>query len=342
MSKTWIVISLLALTGCGSVMDGYQPVTFSSNNNKDESGSRADYACLDNRVDYVLNTDVVDFEMIGGGGVKAGFTPTGIPLTSISFGVEYSQGQLQTMMHLVDPLKPDVPFVDVGGQAAARNIEFSADFTIALMNPDGLDFWYSTPISKVTENALTDNLTNLSTQLQSMDTTPWWTTVSRLYGSTGFIIPVGENAGVVVGDEFKVMDVTYEFEKGVPCGGDLMMPIVNSAQPKAIGVVKSVDIDYAYVVFEKQTAPINQYDYVAISTLVQPTPPKCENIFGCQAPQPRTQLGRSIRLGKLTSKPLPFNGPKGTTVTVDISPFVSDQLLKLIPNQQFGDFYLHR
>jgi hypothetical protein len=336
----------ISLGACAPLTSGMQSQVSSSKAQAPTPKVAADYSCLDTKVDYILNTDVVDFEMQDGGGLTAGFSPSGLGIVGISVGVSYSDGELQTMMHILDPLKPGVPIVNVPGQASDSNFSFSLDvnFSIASFGPS---FWFTTPIATLSNNALTNNLQGVSDQLNALQT-DWWTTVTELNGNTGFFIPVGASAGIQVGDEFKVMDVTYEWAgDGTPCGAnELIMPLVNSTTPKVIAKAQTVTVDYAYLVIESSTKPIGLHDYVTISALTQSTPVTCTNFLGigcpAQGPTTRNTLARSVRIGTITSKPLPFVGQNNTVQNVDISPFVSEQLQTLLSQQSFAGFYVHQ
>lgn len=341
-----IATSVLLLSACGQMANQMQTVKFNGQTLEAKTTDRTTaMSCLNNRVDYVLNTEVVDFEMNGGGGVHAGFSPTGGILSNIGLGVNYSQGELQTMMHLSDPLKPGVPIVDSPGAATNSNISFSLDLIVGLVSV-GPSFWYSTSVADLSNNALQDNLTNLNQKLTSLVLTDWWTTVSKVNGSLGVIIPVGSNAGILPGDKFKIMDASYEWAgNGEPCINELMMPVINSNTPKAVLQAKTVGINYTYLVFEKVNAAINLYDYVTIGSLVQPPQVQCANFLGIGCPDTparRTTLARSVRIGKVSSRPLNFTGQNNEVKTVDISPFVLDQLETLLPQQEYGGFYLHQ
>ena len=291
-------------------------------------------SCLDNKVDFVLNTEVVGFEMQGGGGLNAGFSPTGIALTNLKIGVNYSQGRLQTMMHVEDPLKPGVPIADIGGSATARNITFSLDFAAALLSM-GPSFYYSTPISTLSANALGNNLTALGKNLAALDESEWWTTITQLDGQQGFFVPIGSHAGLAVGDQFKVMDARYVWaNKGQPCVDELIMPLFKTNVPKAFARATKVGVDYAYFEVMSANGPLSVHDYVTVSALVQ-----TDAILN---DKPLRQLGRSIRIGTIKSKPLTFTGQGGLASLVDIAPYVQDQLQTMLPQRDFGDFYVHQ
>ena len=291
-------------------------------------------ACLTDKVDYNLNTEVIDFEMQGGGGLNAGFSPTGVALTNLTIGANYSQGQLQTMMHVTDPLKPNVPIADVGGSATQHNMTFSVDFAMSLLK-FGPSYYYSTTVSALSESALTHNLHALQKSLTALKNNEWWTTITDLDGTKGFLVPVGSLAGLVVGDQLKVMDARYLWAGAArPCQDELIMPIMNSNRPKAFARATQVGVDYAYFEIMNQEKSLSIHDYVTISALIQQKQ--------LLANLPLRTLSRSIRLGSITSKPLVFTGQGGLSTTVDISPFVKDQLDTLIPGPQFEGYYVHQ
>jgi hypothetical protein len=339
-----LTATAIALGACSPITSSMKSANLASNKAGSITGEQQNLSCLDSRVDYVLGTEVLDFELVGGGGLNAGFSPAGMMLVGIKAGVNYSKGQLQTMMHIQDPMKPGVTVVDVPGSASANNFSFSlnANLTMATFGPS---FWYSTPVFKLSNNALSNNLTNVSNQLQKVVLTDWWIHVSDLVGTNGFFIPAGSTAGIQEGDEFKVMDASYEWAgDGSPCRNELIMPVINSDKPKAVAKAVTVGVDYTYLQITKSNSPISAYDYVTISSLVQPAAPKCNNILhiGCpKNPAGRTTLARSIRIGSIASQPFPFVDNSGNAHSVDISPFVRDQLETLLPKQPFGGFYIH-
>src|SRR6185437_7928549 len=89
----------VVLSACSGTMSGMQSANFNSFNLKQQEPSNLPLSCLDHRVDYVLNTQVVDFELQGGGALNAGFNPSG-GLATIQAGFNYAQGRLQTAMQL--------------------------------------------------------------------------------------------------------------------------------------------------------------------------------------------------------------------------------------------------
>ena len=313
------------------------------------TASIADIACFDNKVDFTINTDVMDFEMQGGAGITAGFSPTGGLLSNIDVNISYSEGQLQTVMQLNNALQPGTAsLLNVSGSATKTNISFGVNFLVGLFSI-GPSVYYSTTVADLSMAALQNNIANLAAALQGLSGLPWWQPITEMDSQKGFFIAAGSSAGIVDGQQFQVMDVTYDWGGNqTPCTNSLLMPFLNSSTPLATATVSQVTPTTAYMTINTATRPLTQYMYVTPAASAQPVAAPCTNFLGIGCPSTATSastvpaLAYGVRLGTLTAGPLVFTGQNNTSVTVDMTPFVSQQLSTILAPTAGSEFYLHQ
>ncbi len=284
----------------------------------------ANYTCLDNVADFEIRTSVTDFELTGGGGLNLQLNIPNLPISGIALGFNYTGGKLDMTMSLWQPLNPSIYIVEAPGLGTTANFKISAA-VFAVIASVGLSFNSSTPLSDLTDQALTDNMTNLTTALAQIQLPSWWTHITQMDNQTGFYIPVGSTGGVLVGDQFNVMDASYIFSGGSACVGTLQMQRMNSTTPIATGTVTQVSTTSAYVKITSATGPLAAYNYVTYGKLAQG----------------RTSLPYSLRVGPIATPLIPFSTGTNSVTNVDLTPYLTSQLQTLLPASYKDQFYMH-
>lgn len=324
ITKASTAVLALALAACAPMAASFQDGTPVTKKEDTPIVAKDELACLDDKIDFDLRVSVNRFEMSGGSGANAGFNPGGL-LQLIGLNVTYDSGDLNTSMSLYQAFKTKAAIANGEGVATKSSFGFGLNFLAGLFN-GGFNFYSQTPVFDLSKDALTSNLGTLVTDLKKyMD--PWSTNIVTVMSETEFIIPVGKNAGLVDGDELKIMAATYEWV-GSPCESDLRMMVVKP-EVLAIATVSGVTFDNAHLVLKaKPKVPIEKHALVMISKLL--TVNKIA----------RTDLKRSVRVGRVSSQPLRIKTETGNE-TLDLSPLMFEQLKTLLRDPASGTmFYL--
>lgn len=325
-------ILMFALSACAPMAATYYDgIELDNRKNADQpANDKPELWCFDGKVDLELRASVNRFDMVSGTSVHAGFGGIpGIAFQALGFNVKYSSGQLDTTMSLYQALKT-TELTTQSGRGEKRDVVFGFDILAGWGG--GFEYQSQTPIYDLSQAALVDNLNKLVSVLPKLGLEQWSTHVIDVYPEeNGFVIPVGFDAGVQPGDEFKIMSVVYDWA-GEPCESELRMTRVKSKEPIAVAIAEEVRTDVSFLrVIESNGQEIEKYAYVTISELVSPNPKK-----------PRTTLARSIRIGRVSSQPLRFKvDQSGREELIDIAPMVYEQLKVLLRQPQFAStFYL--
>ena len=337
---------LAAAAALASLMSGCSPMAAQF---KDDGGvakkdipldKAAELQCLDNQPDYVLNTDILYFQMTDKYGAKVGVNALGGLLRAIGFGVEYATGDLSTAMHLLNPLNTTVPISDRTGTATATKLSFDVNFGINIVDL-GFSYYTTTSLAVLSQDAMKDNLKNIVADIKD----EWTTHVSHVYNSSEIEIPVGTKAGVQAGDTFAIYDVEWEFTGNAPCQGPLKIARRLSPNPIATAVVTqrpSPTTAILMVLPGQSGKSVSMYNLVTVSQLA-PTgeAPTCTTDFWgnqtCTDPAARAALKRSVRVGPVSGKPILFDTGSGN-VKIDITPFAGQQLTTIVndPEATYG------
>lgn len=169
--------------------------------------------CMINLPSANIGGSVNAFEMMGGAGVKIGFDPTGShklgPLTGAGLNIQWAQLDLSLMA--TNPLTQTLL---AGSNVNAKQTKTSLNFSLLFGGLSvGPSAYYSTPLAKVTQNALIKGVTGLHQQLQAKE--EWYSRV-LVNHDTHLAVLGGTNVSMKVGDQFNVFNEEYYWE-GEPC-----------------------------------------------------------------------------------------------------------------------------
>lgn len=167
--------------------------------------------CMVNLPQAKIAGSVNSFELIGGGGLTIGFTPTGAyPVTGVSgsFNVEFAQ--LDLSMVATRPLTSKVMAAgNVTSKQTKTKVGFGLNFGAFTIGPSA---YYQTPLAQVTKNALTKAVSALNDSLKSEE---WYTRVLANH-DTHLVIVGGTDVNLEAGDQLLVYNEDYYWE-GEPC-----------------------------------------------------------------------------------------------------------------------------
>ncbi len=326
-------VLMLTLTACAPMAATYFDPNESENQKHSELPLYPEHHelwCFDGKADFELRASVLRFEMTNGTSVSAGFNGIlGLPLQALGLNVKYSRGQLDTAMTLYKTMKYS-ELTTQSGRGEKKDVTFGLDLLAGWAG--GFAYQSQTPIYDLSQAALVDSLNKIVSVLPRLGLERWSTHVIDVYPEeNGFVIPVGYDAGIVPGDEFKILPVVHDWA-GEPCASELRMTRVKSEEPIVVAVAQEVRTDVSFLrITYSNGEPVQKFDYVTISKLVS-TNPKA----------PRTTLARSIRIGRVSSQPLRFVVDKyGREEMIDLAPMVYEQLKILLRQPQYAStFYL--
>lgn len=168
--------------------------------------------CMVNLPQVKIAGSVNSFELLGGGGLSIGFTPSGaLPttgLTSAGFNVEFSQ--LDMSLRATRPLTSTVMAAgNVNSKQTKTKVSFGLNFGAFNIGPSA---YYQTPLAQVTKNALIKSVDLIADGLKKDE---WYTRVMADFDTHTMIIG-GTDVGLEVGDELLIYNDMH-FWEGEKC-----------------------------------------------------------------------------------------------------------------------------
>lgn len=173
--------------------------------------------CMVNLPQAKLYGSINSFEIIGGGGLSLGYTPTGpiggIAGASVNFNVQSAQLDL-SMRGLPALGNTILGATNVTSKQTKTNIGLNINFGLFSVGPS---FYYSTPLATVVKKGLTTGLDQLATQMSNDE---WYT---RVFADqdTSVILVGGTDVGFEVGDQLDIYNEQYAWD-GEPCNSNYL------------------------------------------------------------------------------------------------------------------------
>lgn len=236
--KATLSVSLLSLclaTAC--TQKGFQSLDALEKVNNGELPSKLTRPqCELPTVDYILDTEVLGFEVIKSRDVSFGFNLLKFFIRSFegSFKVQNSQLTIRTNVRETlkpkDPLAPALGF----GELQMRERNFQIGFFVF---SGGYSSFSQTPLVSVFQRAVDQAVGSMAGQLASVEP-EWSSTIVSLPTPTELVIPAGSNAGLRVGDEFEVFNIEHIWE-GKPCDSKYLLPRATTSEPIAVVKIES-------------------------------------------------------------------------------------------------------
>ena len=257
---------------CGDEEDAGTPV-INKLSGKIQTISRS-ASCMIDMPQAVIEGSIFDFSLVNSAGLSLGLT--GIPvLSGLSF--DFQKYELDVELRAKAPLEIgkhyfstviDGKFKKDWGASATLNLG-----QLAL----GPKFYFSTPLSKVVNEAMTSAVTKLRDNW-TLDE-PWYTTIIRncdkyIYINGGY----GNDVGLKVGDVVKIANVKY-FWEGAACNSyldsELVAETVGFAKITAVGrnVSEAWIIENDPVNYPRMAAKIYPGSRVYMHQMVKPAVP---------------------------------------------------------------------
>lgn len=214
--------------------------------------------CLIHLPDVKVDGSVLSFEMASGNNISIGFNQqTGTVHTGVGLGAKFSVKvkELSMQMRAFDiakgldgkPISIAAPLV----REASKDTDGKIDLSY---NQIGLGYsWYkSTPLSKVTERALTkgvnvikDEMNKVNWTTKILDLKPFGNEENPL-GDLGYVVKGGANVNLKLGDQVEFyQDVTMW--KGKPCESEFNGYNRINPRPIALGEVVYLDRNFSTI-----------------------------------------------------------------------------------------------
>lgn len=208
-----------------------------------------DASCMVNLPMARVSGSVNSFELVGGGGLTIGFTPSGAHNGggfSGDLGVNIQYAQMDLSMMALHPITPGtMAAVNVNAKQTKTNVNLGINLGMFRLGPS---FFFQTPLASVTKNALTKAVTDLKEKLAKEE---WYTRVLANHDSHLTIIG-GRNVNLERGDQLAIHNELYYWE-GEPCGSQSRYIGGAGTDPVAIAEVESVGDEISIVRIIKQS-----------------------------------------------------------------------------------------
>lgn len=266
-------------------------------------------ACVVNDADYILNEQMVDFEITDQNNVTFGISFLSGLLNAFGLSINTKSGQMTMYLHIASSLTPATSIADSQGQATMNSDNFSFNLGIWQIGIND-SYFYQTPLSTLTANTLKNGLGNLRSAFNGKN--PGWSSrvVYEDQGKGQYVIPAGQIAGVRVNDEFAFYNENYVWQ-GAPCASPLIAAVRTTTLPIATAVAVQVDSNSTVLQIES----LNSDASIMMGAEVVPS-----NLPLAAGETSRT-LASSVKIGSITSADIPITG--GTSVS--LATFLNEQ-----------------
>jgi hypothetical protein len=274
--------------------------------------------CEIDPVDYIVSSSIYDFEVTDNTNANFGFNLLNKFINALGLSLNMSSGKMSLTTTITDPLHQEVTLASATGSATYKSNGFSGSIDIGSISL-GAGNLSSTPFATLTQNGLSDGLTNAMKQLASVQTA-WSTKVIQVENASNYIVGAGTLAGLQVGDQLAIYNVDNRWS-GTPCTSELLISQKTTSTPIAIVQVVQTDVTASTVqiVSRNWSDAINQGSVAEVYLL-----------------QGKNRvLKRAVRIGPVTSPSLPVaNGQ-----SIDLQTFAQQQFPAILTGQ---NFYLHQ
>jgi hypothetical protein len=326
MKKIYLVYLVFAFSACGK-MQINNPVDFKqaqpSNSHLDSappvvsSPVEKKVSCDLDPVEYVLDTQMIGFEVTDKGSFHLGFDFSGL-LKVFDVSLAASSGRTDLAMQIYQPQDLQAPLAASSGMGKFQSFEVKADISIEAITA-GFAYFHETPLALMTERGIDNSLLNLQ-KLLAPAQVAWSTKLVQVENATQAAIAVGKVAGLANGDQFYVYNVVSEWV-GAPCASQYIGERKEPLVPIAIATVVDAQFNDSFVTIESLSqTPVSVGAKLEIKQLFQGDP-KVK----------RAPLKRSIRVGQIQSSGLPLKDGR----SFDLVPYLSAELKPLLEKQGF-------
>ena len=195
--------------------------------------------CLMNKPQARLSGAVTSFELLGGGGLHLGFTPTGASnAAGVGASFDVKVYQLAVILNALSPIKKSV----LASVSQRNNKTDTAGSFNIMIGPfsAGPSYYYNTPMAKVTRATLEGAVNSLKNELKKEE---WFTRVldyEEGEAQGGLVALIGgTNVGMQIGDQLAIYnEITYWQDE--PCNSEITHEGGALGQPVAIVQITDV------------------------------------------------------------------------------------------------------
>lgn len=318
------VAALISLSGCAR--NEFTTVVSEVNDGILKKSERP-YCEIDG-TEYLLAAKIQSYDITSSGGGNFGFNLISGLFRAFGLSFTTKTGEVWATAGVYSPtnynseLSPDkndfLAFGDKRTSATDKSFKFNIDMTLFGV---GIDYYWKTPLSKLTEKALRNTLQDAVSRLSTVEN-PWTTKVGNMVNGMA-VIQAGREAGLQEGDELEFYNVEYAW-KNQPCGEPLMA-VPTTVDPIAVGKIQHLDTMAAAVVLEVK----NGSEAVDVGTVV-----KIKSLK--QNSKEVRHLLRAVKVIDMASQPIPIDG---SAAKFDFSPYANIQFRSML--RDYG-FYLKK
>jgi hypothetical protein len=318
--KQFFVLIILILTAC--TKPSFQTALDSVDQGSLKKADRP--SCEMDPTDLVIHPKIVSYDITSSKGGSFGFNLLTGFLKAFDLKFESKTGEIEVTTSLYSPMSynleisPDKnPALFIGDKREkATEGEFRAGIDISQFFV-GLNYYWTTPFSKLTEKGLRASLAHSLEQFNSNP--PRWKTVVADLANQYAILPVGLTAGLREGDEFAFYNVTYAWD-GEPCT-KLLMSVPTTKEPIAKGKVIRAEANASAV----ELTILVPEEKVGIGTQVE-----ILNLVKTSSQDSRRLL-RSVRIVDMAPTSIPV---VNSMQVIDLSQYANIQFRSLL--REFG------
>ena len=224
-----ITLSLFVSSGCSNPQ--FEP----AQNSTSETlfGEKTRPSCEVPEVDYQLKMQVVEFDVTSDQNLHFGFSllPGAEWFQSFQAQFRLKKSTLTVSSSLSEFLKPLDPVAQETGRSQKKESFWGVELNLEHFQAGGTS-QSLTPFFDVVRGAVTASLQKTS-QILSSVSAPWNSLVVSKKNETEIIIPTGKLAGLKLGDQFEVYNVTHHWA-GEPCKSAYRMATTSTSTPLAI------------------------------------------------------------------------------------------------------------
>ncbi len=167
--------------------------------------------CMVNLPQARIYGSINSFEIVGGGGIKLGYTPAGSIFAGIAganANISVQFAQMDLSMRAMPALGTTVlGAVDINSTQTKTNVGLNIDFGLFEVGPSA---YYSTPLATVTKNGLIKGLSGVAADMDSKPSNDWY---SRVFADqdTSLVLVGGADVGYEVGDQLDIYNEQYSW-----------------------------------------------------------------------------------------------------------------------------------
>ncbi|MCE3009011.1 MAG: hypothetical protein LW875_00145 [Proteobacteria bacterium] len=224
-----------AFSQCEDV-DGYAPFVMSQN-----------AACMIHMPQAIINGEIVNFQLISGGGLSISLPDFG----GLSSSFDVKKARLTMSLKADDPLIPGHNIAATTTRANQFEMNIRAGFNLGSIGL-GPRYYYQSDLAEVVSKAMQNGISDLKTQFDEAE--PWYAMVLKNCDKA-ILINAGNSsdAGLKTGDILEVYNVWYDWA-GLVCDSTLMGSMRATAEPIAVAQVEIVGNTFSQARIIEQTA----------------------------------------------------------------------------------------